>query len=275
MTENQLLTINQFALLCRTTIRTLRFYDEIGLLKPARVDQYTKYRYYSPPQMRDFFRIKLLHTFNLPLKEVDKSLKSKNKPELLDKRLETLDEEIKERQREYRFLETMRKFLFETGSAEKYLEKKTFGPYLLFCKLVDHGQYSQINAEIFGLLKLAKKLKINVTQKQMVFYLDPLPYKPKDTRLEIGLICKGLKEKNSKILPPNHYFRTFPKSNVRVFEYVGPFEYITLIYQKFHEKRQSRILKPEEQGFDIHIRGPWNEKSEYSYLTEIVFPNIS
>lgn len=272
MTKDGLLTIRDFAALCRTTVRTIRFYDQKGLIKPSYIDIFTKYRYYSPLQVRDYFRIKLFHTFNLPLAEVGKSLRSTNKQDLLDKRLETLENQIREKQKEYRFLSTIKNFLFESKSAEAYLEKKTIGPYLLLCKLVEKGQYDQINAEIFGLLALAKKLKVPVTDKQMLFYLDPLAYKPKNTKLEVCLICKTDKEPEIQ-LPPLHYFKLFPKSKVRLFDYQGPYEYIALIYQKFHEKRQNRLLKPNEVGFDIYLRGPWNEKSEYSYLTEICFPN--
>ncbi|WML32924.1 MerR family DNA-binding transcriptional regulator [Clostridium sp. OS1-26] len=33
--------------LARTTIATLHYYDKIGLLKPAKIDEHSGYRYYS------------------------------------------------------------------------------------------------------------------------------------------------------------------------------------------------------------------------------------
>ena len=46
-------TIGTFSKLAKTNIRTLRFYDEIGLFKPSRVED-NGYRYYS---MEDFNKL--------------------------------------------------------------------------------------------------------------------------------------------------------------------------------------------------------------------------
>ena len=36
--------IGMFSQICRVTPKTLRHYDEIGLLRPARIDRFTGYR---------------------------------------------------------------------------------------------------------------------------------------------------------------------------------------------------------------------------------------
>jgi DNA-binding transcriptional MerR regulator len=273
MTQRQsqvnLLRIKDFALLCRTTARTIRFYDQKGLLKPCFIDQWNKYRYYSPPQIKDYFKIKLFHTFNLPLKNIKQNLEARNKGGFLNSKLESLKQEIKERQKEVVFLTTMKNFLFGNKPAEDFLKQESIGPCLLFGKTVEKGSYEGINSVIFQLIATAKRLKIPITDKSMVFYLDPVAFKPKDTKLEIVLICK--KHKLKKI-PSDYFYREYKKTKAKIFNYQGPFEYITLIYHKLHEKRLSRRLKPNEVGFDIYIRGSWNEKSEYSYLTKICFP---
>jgi DNA-binding transcriptional MerR regulator len=43
--------IGDFSRLSRVSVKALRYYDEIGLLKPVRVDQFTGYRYYSADQL--------------------------------------------------------------------------------------------------------------------------------------------------------------------------------------------------------------------------------
>src|SRR3989338_472751 len=74
MTQGQsqvnLLTIKQFAEVCRTTPRTLRFYEKKGLFKPAVIDTFNKYRFYHPSQAREFLKIKLLQNFHVPLKQI-------------------------------------------------------------------------------------------------------------------------------------------------------------------------------------------------------------
>ena len=41
------MSVKEFAALCGVSARTLRYYDEIGLLKPAAVDKYSGYRFRS------------------------------------------------------------------------------------------------------------------------------------------------------------------------------------------------------------------------------------
>ena len=46
-----MLKIGDFSKLSRITIRMLRYYDEIDLLKPQAVDEWTGYRYYDEAQL--------------------------------------------------------------------------------------------------------------------------------------------------------------------------------------------------------------------------------
>ena len=39
--------IGDFAKIVGTTVRTLRYYDEMGILIPDEIDLYTNYRYYN------------------------------------------------------------------------------------------------------------------------------------------------------------------------------------------------------------------------------------
>jgi DNA-binding transcriptional MerR regulator len=52
--------IGEFSKLMQVSIRMLRYYDEIGLLKPAQIDKYTGYRLYSVEQISVLQKIILL-----------------------------------------------------------------------------------------------------------------------------------------------------------------------------------------------------------------------
>src|SRR5712691_8522676 len=62
--------VGTVARLAQVSVRTLRHYDELGLLKPARVDPITGYRHYTPDQIRQLHRIRVLHDLGVPLSEV-------------------------------------------------------------------------------------------------------------------------------------------------------------------------------------------------------------
>ncbi|MEP7293525.1 MAG: MerR family DNA-binding transcriptional regulator, partial [Chloroflexota bacterium] len=40
-----MLKIGEFSRLSQVTVKTLRYYDEIGLLKPSEIDRFTDYLY--------------------------------------------------------------------------------------------------------------------------------------------------------------------------------------------------------------------------------------
>ncbi len=62
--------IGEFSRLTQVSIRMLRHYDEMGLLKPATVDRYTGYRLYSIDQIPRLQRILLLRDLDFPIAEM-------------------------------------------------------------------------------------------------------------------------------------------------------------------------------------------------------------
>ena len=62
--------IGTVARLAQVSVRTLRHYDDLGLLKPARVDPLTGYRHYTPDQVLRLHRILVLRDLGMPLSEI-------------------------------------------------------------------------------------------------------------------------------------------------------------------------------------------------------------
>ena len=52
-----MLKIGEFSKLSRVSVRMLRHYDEIGLLKPAEIDRFTDYRYYGKKRSAEWRRV--------------------------------------------------------------------------------------------------------------------------------------------------------------------------------------------------------------------------
>ena len=70
-----MLKIGDFSNLARVTIKALRYYDELGLLKPVKVDEFTGYRYYEASQLTQVQRIIALKDMGLSLEEVSRLLR--------------------------------------------------------------------------------------------------------------------------------------------------------------------------------------------------------
>ncbi|MFC8512110.1 MerR family transcriptional regulator [Streptomyces sp. NPDC057257] len=66
----QMLTIGAFAKACRLSPKALRLYDELDLLRPARVDPGTGYRYYTPAQLERARLVAWLRRLGMPLARI-------------------------------------------------------------------------------------------------------------------------------------------------------------------------------------------------------------
>ena len=67
-------TVGEFSRIARVSKRLLRYYDEIGLLKPIHIDKFTGYRYYSAEQMPRLNRILALKDLGLSLDQIQRLL---------------------------------------------------------------------------------------------------------------------------------------------------------------------------------------------------------
>ncbi len=68
--EDMRLKIGEFARLAQVSVSALRFYSEVGLLKPAHTDRWTSYRYYDLDQLAALNRILALKDLGLSLDEI-------------------------------------------------------------------------------------------------------------------------------------------------------------------------------------------------------------
>ena len=65
-----MLKIGDFSNLGRVTVKALRLYDELGLLKPVEVARWTGYRYYAASQLQRLNRIITLKELGFSLEQV-------------------------------------------------------------------------------------------------------------------------------------------------------------------------------------------------------------
>jgi len=70
-----MLKIGDFSKLGRVTIKTLRYWDEIGLLRPDYISPDNGYRYYSPVKLAIVHEILSLKELGLYLEDIQQVLK--------------------------------------------------------------------------------------------------------------------------------------------------------------------------------------------------------
>jgi DNA-binding transcriptional MerR regulator len=91
--------IGEFSNLSGVSAKTLRFYDQIGLLRPASVDARTGYRHYCPRQLEDLASILALKSLGASLADVRKLLRTAgsetHRRELLSELKRTFEQSIR------------------------------------------------------------------------------------------------------------------------------------------------------------------------------------
>jgi DNA-binding transcriptional MerR regulator len=92
-----MLKIGDFSRIARVSVQTLRYYDDLGLLKPVAVDPLTGYRFYTFDQLPRLHRILALKDLGLRLEEVARLLHDEPSTDQLMGMLRLKETELKER----------------------------------------------------------------------------------------------------------------------------------------------------------------------------------
>src|ERR1051326_3166931 len=76
-----MMRIGEFSKMAQVPVATLRYYDQVGLLKPVEVDRSTGYRYYSTSQLPRLHRILALKGLGFSLEHISAVLAEGLSPE--------------------------------------------------------------------------------------------------------------------------------------------------------------------------------------------------
>lgn len=77
-------SVGEAAKAVQTTSETLRHYDRIGLVKPSKKDEWTKYRYYTEQDIVRLNTVRALQLMDLSLQEIKKVLEYDNLEKIID-----------------------------------------------------------------------------------------------------------------------------------------------------------------------------------------------
>nr|WGD69585.1 MerR family transcriptional regulator [Bacillus subtilis] len=64
------LSISEFLKICKVSTKTLRYYDEIGLIHPEDINPENGYQYYSIRRLKEMLLINRLKSYHFSLEEI-------------------------------------------------------------------------------------------------------------------------------------------------------------------------------------------------------------
>ena len=119
-----MLRIGDFSKLSRISIRMLRHYDEIGILHPECVDDFTGYRYYSESQLPLAGKIQALKSLGFGLSMIKEILGKYEDVQEMERFLilkrKELEREAREIRQKLQFLDSTLKWMRKDGNLMDY-----------------------------------------------------------------------------------------------------------------------------------------------------------
>jgi len=88
--------ISEFSRLSRIPLQTLRYYDQLGILKPTKIDESTGYRYYSAEQLLEINRIVIFKELGFTLQQIAQLLQENISAEQIRGMLRLKESEIEQ-----------------------------------------------------------------------------------------------------------------------------------------------------------------------------------
>jgi effector-binding domain-containing protein len=265
--------IGDFSRLNRISVKALRYYEDIGLLKPVKVDEFSGYRYYSAEQLPRLNQIAAFKELGLSLEEISEILNNslttlQIKDLFILKRAELRLKVSQEQDRLKRVEKLLEQIEMEGIMSNYQVVVKKVQPQIVASMrgiLPTYADVGQFYGEIFK--HLGKKFIFKPAGPTILICYDG-EYKEKDVDVEVVVPIKKLVSSSE---------------NVKVYELPGLEETASTIYKGSYEsigEAYSTLMTwIQNNGYtvdgpdrEIYLASPYDTKDPSQYVTEVQFP---
>ena len=266
------LKIGEFSRLMQVTVKTLRHYEQKGLLIPEEVDPWTGYRYYGVGQMLRLNSIRQLQRLGFSLEEI----KDLFEDELHVPSIELLTEKIEETEKQLQQLLARRSQLLEwVDSRKKVKTMEKFSiqslPEVIVAShrevIPDYAALGKLCYSVIG--PEMQRLGCKCPPPGYCFTIEhQQEYTPTNIDIEYCEQVEEMGSDNSII-----QFKRFPEvPKALCMKHYGP-------YERFYESFTEAFAYLEEKGYKIaghprtcYIDGIWNQEDPEKWLSIIQIP---
>lgn len=264
--------IGEFSRLAQVTIKALRLYDELGLLRPARVDPSTGYRFYSAGQLPRLQRVLALKDLGLSLQEIAGLMAEEPGAAeirgMLKLRRAELEREIAGGRARLACVESYLARLEREGEMPAYDVTIKSAPALRVAALRDtvphYPDISQLFGELCGFLG---STRLQFTGPPLAIYHDG-EYREQDVDIEVAAPFAGTLPAHPRVRE-----RTLPaEPALACTVHQGPYEEIRHAYRAllgWIEANGYRVAGPDRE---VYLRGPESGPDASQYVTELQVP---
>ncbi len=264
--------IGDFSKLSQVSIKTLRYYDEIGLLKPGQVDRFTGYRLYSASQLTRLNQILAFKDLGFSLEQIAQLLNENLPPSQIRgmlrlRQLELQHEIATTQERLLRIASRLSAIEQEYSMSTYEVVIKSIEPQTVIAirrRIPNYSAIGDLLNELFGFMG---QHQIKPNGAPLSIYYDP-EYREQDVDAEAlvpvsaGVIGDG----------PVVTYELPSAATMACVIYQGGYSAIGQAYSALMhwiEANGYRIVGPNRE---IYLRGPESGPDESQYVTEVQFP---
>ncbi|RTR25410.1 MerR family transcriptional regulator [Deinococcus radiophilus] len=255
------LLISQFAQLTGLPPKTLRYYDDIGLLCPQGTDQASGYRQYSVSQVSLAIHIRHWRQMGLPVSEIQRLIQTpEHTAAILGQHKARLQTEIAEREAALSSLHT---FLKEK-TMEYRLEQLPTQQVLVIRETLQPPHYEVIPQALQELM--AYKHAQNYSVSAPSFFVHHAGGEGETSVVEVFLPVTGTVQPSGRI-----QVQTFEGGPAFIGRFVGPYEKTGAAYSVVAEEALRRGLKLTGSTAEIYVKSVPHTPDPNAYETDIAF----
>lgn len=259
--------IGEFSKMGKVSQKTLRNYDEIGLLKPISVDIFTRYRYYDSSQLKDLNAITRYRKAGLRLEDVQRIVNGEDPGPILDRYLQAARDEIDSISDRIALLDLLKggkkdmEYDIEIKELPKLVTAYRKG------RIDRHSDLNRFVLEFAGMCELSHP-GLECTEDGYCFVVyDDLEYREEDIGLEYHQAVKHAGNGTTEI-----GFMDFEPITAACVKHRGSYDGLGEAYEAIMTWLDENGMELADSPRECYIHGCWDMDSETEYLTEIQFP---
>lgn len=247
-------SIGKFSKLCNVPVKTIRYYNDIGLLEPSFIDQVTGYRYYDYDKMKELNTIQVLKHCHFSLKEIEQIINGNNDRQDLEKRLNKKVQELEHQQELIaEQIQTIVQVKNSIWNTETFHPK----PILSSCYIEERPKTQMLaireKIQIIEMDKLVQKLFERVYAYQfeingeLVAILHQQDRNQNIADVELLLPVKGTRQ--------GEHIKVIPEGKYACINLKGPYSELHFGYSRLQEWLTEQSLQVEGMFMEQYIEG--------------------
>lgn len=271
-------TIGEVSKLCNIPIRTLRYYDDIGLLKPDRISPDTNYRYYSKEGLRKIPLIKYYKQLGFKLEDIGPMLERREievLEEYMAKELLLVERQMAELQKKHfairewqRLLQQGESLLAETGEGRE-IRMERFPLYRTMKFRYEVEERKTADMEV-----LYSNLFVELCHRHNVFAYGPFMLYFDDFGRRVDRTFTGVDCYTAVIEDGSNAAMTTEVGGFEALSVVHRGDYRTIgdTYRAVQDWAERERIPLQGASYERYIIDPWVTAHSDNYVTELVLP---